>query len=754
MNPTAYLKLTNEVAEAMRARVRAFEPETEIAGLTYKEIVDGATEKARKIRDDGGTFDVIISTEVKDRAGEIVRQDGWQLADYKNNPIVLWGHDYYSLGIGVCLETYSTTYRGVPALGARGVFYSADINPLAQQVRKMYEFGVKMGVGAGCTTSVGFIPKEFDANDQSVITAAELLEFSFVPVPANQGVGPASGRALTVEEARTLGLDLFAMRAKGLEFAEVKGYVPKDVSEKCAPEDTEWSKPTLSDFTDKAWEDLSDAEISHIAGHYAYSANKPAKAFGDLKLPHHRPSDGAVVWNGVKAAMGALMGARGGVDVDGDRKAVYGHLAAHYKQFEKEPPEFKSLKAAEVGDDCEMPDGSLGVLTSDPKDPDGPLVCAPQDQDKSAPTQSGDEPNDNMSTASFRKAVKAEHSRHEKAIGKAIDEFREKSAGAAASIVQEGNGEDAKAGAVEDMKACLADFRDAVGDEQGAHRAKNMEVFRSFVPPKEKKDFDIQKHLKALRAEHKAYEEKCGKSLDEYAEKTVAGDMHDSDGDEGNAHTDWITEAMGGHMAEHGEAVRKMASAVCEGFEGGGEKTEEKWFRKGAVEEELTENADRQAKWAKLERVYDVFGAFINAYLEDETPVGDFEKLLDEAVALMKGQAAKGILSGVETKGLSLVVFKIGAKLSKETKGKLAEAHDHALKGAEILRELHGDIQPAEPGGDGDSEGDGHDATAGEKDFESFRQTRDLARSLAGTLNTFLSESRKEVRDYYRTGKR
>src|ERR1700734_3742931 len=140
------LKLTEDVAADIRARVKAFDFET--------------IDKASKARDANGTFDVIISTEDLDRSGEIVRQNGWEMTNYKNNPIVLWGHDYYSLPIGVCTETYLTEKNGVPALGARGVFLSADINPFAQQVRKLYEFGIGKGEGVGCTTSVGFIPKE------------------------------------------------------------------------------------------------------------------------------------------------------------------------------------------------------------------------------------------------------------------------------------------------------------------------------------------------------------------------------------------------------------------------------------------------------------------------------------------------------------------------------------------------------------------------------------------------------------------
>jgi HK97 family phage prohead protease len=123
----------------------------------------------------------------------------------------------------------------------------------------------------------------------------------------------------------------------------MRGVIPQDVSDRLADEDTPWEAPALSDFTDRSWDELSDAEKRRIAGHYAWSRTMPPETFGDLKLPHHRPSDGAVVWRGVAAAMAALLGARGGVDIpDADRRRVYNHLARHYRQFDREPPEFDS----------------------------------------------------------------------------------------------------------------------------------------------------------------------------------------------------------------------------------------------------------------------------------------------------------------------------------------------------------------------------------------------------------------------------
>lgn len=80
-----------------------------------------------------------------------------------------------------------------------------------------------------------------------------------------------------------------------------------------------------------------------------YDANEPEN-FGSYKLPHHDIIDGdfVVVWRGVAAAMAALKGARGGVDIpQDDYDAVYKHLAVHYKQFDKPLPE-ESVKTEVV----------------------------------------------------------------------------------------------------------------------------------------------------------------------------------------------------------------------------------------------------------------------------------------------------------------------------------------------------------------------------------------------------------------------
>ena len=52
-------------------------------------------------KSDNGKFEMIVSTETKDRAGEIVKQDGMDISFYKKNPVVLWAHNYSGMPIGI-----------------------------------------------------------------------------------------------------------------------------------------------------------------------------------------------------------------------------------------------------------------------------------------------------------------------------------------------------------------------------------------------------------------------------------------------------------------------------------------------------------------------------------------------------------------------------------------------------------------------------------------------------------------------------
>lgn len=307
----------------------------------------------------------IGSDETPDRDNDIIEAAGWELVNYRKNPVFLWAHDYRFPPIGRAVKV-SKEEGGLMfdmEFPAEGIF------PFADLIYNLYKGKFLRA------TSVGFIPKKSKPRDDDLVDESlpewrrgiryqkqELLELSAVPVPSNPNaleVARSKGY-VTEDQAEALadfmngklGCPTKACKAiEGVWKAEVeiKGVVPPDVSTETAPEDTEWSKPTLADFTDKAWDELTDAEKKKIAGHFAWAKANPPETFGDLKLPHHRPGDGKLVWNGVRAAMGALLGARGGVSIPGgDRKKTYEHLVKHYKAFDKEPPEFRDYGAEEL----------------------------------------------------------------------------------------------------------------------------------------------------------------------------------------------------------------------------------------------------------------------------------------------------------------------------------------------------------------------------------------------------------------------
>ena len=127
------------------------------------------------------------------------------------------------------------------------------------------------------------------------------------------------------------------------------GRVPEPHRSPKAPEDQAWSWHGTAE-TDKGdaildhggWEAFARAHAWYDPG-VDPDGNDPPREKQAYKLPHHELMDGdlRVVWHGVRSAMQVLLGARGGVEIpDTDRKDVYRHLEEHYREFEKEPPDF------------------------------------------------------------------------------------------------------------------------------------------------------------------------------------------------------------------------------------------------------------------------------------------------------------------------------------------------------------------------------------------------------------------------------
>jgi len=115
---------------------------------------------------------VVASNEMKDRYGEIIKADGWDLENFVKNPVMLFGHDYGSLPVG---KWVNARVEG-KELVVDGIFAKTI---KAKEVEELVNDKILNAV------SVGLIVKERDEEDEDVIKKAELLEISWVPIPAN-----------------------------------------------------------------------------------------------------------------------------------------------------------------------------------------------------------------------------------------------------------------------------------------------------------------------------------------------------------------------------------------------------------------------------------------------------------------------------------------------------------------------------------------------------------------------------------------
>lgn len=187
-------KISDEVAKKIHDH---------FATVDFQDII-----KELKSVKDTGTFRMVISTDNIDRHGEVVLQSGWQTENYMKNPVVLWGHEHYSIPIGITDRLITETAGGYTATIAEGRFASHEF---AQTLRKLYDEKMLN------TSSVGFIPLEYNGNQ---ITKAELLEWSFVSIPANP----------FAVDARSLGLSIPELVAKGI-FEKRNGEIIKTEQE-------------------------------------------------------------------------------------------------------------------------------------------------------------------------------------------------------------------------------------------------------------------------------------------------------------------------------------------------------------------------------------------------------------------------------------------------------------------------------------------------------------------------------------------
>ena len=180
-----------------------------------------------------GRIHAIVSTETRDRQGDIIRQDGWDVDNFMKHPALLVNHDYHD----VRAQVGEWEDMAVKDKKLHGVtqYYVGEGNEQADWAYNLAKKG-------RASFSVGFIPDMNKAVIQEggsewfgpwEFNGQELLEVSHVTIPANPdalqtlrlaGLDPeeikAALKTLFASEAQTAVQDAIARQVNTQRIAE------------------------------------------------------------------------------------------------------------------------------------------------------------------------------------------------------------------------------------------------------------------------------------------------------------------------------------------------------------------------------------------------------------------------------------------------------------------------------------------------------------------------------------------------------
>lgn len=129
------------------------------------------------------TFIAAASTEDEDRSKDIIHQSGWDLSNFRKNPVVPLNHNYHSLPVARSVRTWVSKTKGSKLM------FKPKFDPDDDNAKATFN---KYKNGFLTSFSVGFIPHEVKYRDEEnwwnsgrEFFKQELLEISCVTVPDN-----------------------------------------------------------------------------------------------------------------------------------------------------------------------------------------------------------------------------------------------------------------------------------------------------------------------------------------------------------------------------------------------------------------------------------------------------------------------------------------------------------------------------------------------------------------------------------------
>ena len=302
--------------------------------------------KAAEVNEERRRVSGYASTPDLDRQGERILPEAfaYSLGTYLRNPVVTWSHEWWEMPIG---KTVQAEVRPDGLWVEIEIAKTAEGNKVWEGITQGLVRSLSVGFDGRYTDEWGYweqvaeaerkmgydeYQSHVDQGQRWVWTKVALWEIAVVPLPANANAtfGIAKGLGLPEPPRGPLAAKT------ATSFADLPA----------APEETAWDAGA-SETRVREWAggpNKDDIDWEKYRKRFFWYDPDNAEGFGGYKLPFADIVDGDLraVWRGVAAAMGALLGARGGVDIPADeRKAVYNHIKRYYAKFEKDPPDFK-----------------------------------------------------------------------------------------------------------------------------------------------------------------------------------------------------------------------------------------------------------------------------------------------------------------------------------------------------------------------------------------------------------------------------